>query len=118
MPTNILFLHKGDEWLRGSEIALLTLLRGLDRNRFRPFLITSNSQLAKASTESGISTLVRHMPEMMVDWPDLKLEVGSWALSVNFVRAFIKQNDIRAIYCNGASTCQIGYYAAKLTRIP
>ena len=118
MQTNVLFLHTGDDWLRGSEIALLTLLRGLDRDRFNPFLITSNLQLAKAAAEESVSTFVRSMPEIMVDWPDVKLRFGLWARATNFTRAFVRTNDIGLVYCNGASTCQIGYYAAKLNGIP
>ena len=33
MAINALFLHVGGNWIRGSENALLTLLRGLDKTR-------------------------------------------------------------------------------------
>lgn len=40
-PARILFLHPSDE-LYGADLALLNMLRGLDRHQFQPYVVISN----------------------------------------------------------------------------
>lgn len=118
MPIKILFLHSGDDWMRGSEIALLTLLRGIDRARIDPILLTSNAQLADAAAPYGIRTFVRPIPQIMIDLPTVKFPVALWYRTVRSLCALIRSHGIEMIYCNGGSTCQIGYYAGKFCKVP
>lgn len=63
-PARVLFLHPSDE-LYGSDLALLNLLRGLDRSRFSPLVVLANDVpydgvLSRELAASGIEC--RHLP--------------------------------------------------------
>jgi glycosyltransferase involved in cell wall biosynthesis len=63
-PARVLFLHPSDE-LYGSDLALLNLVRGLDRARFTPLVVLANDlpyqgALSREMEASGIE--VRHLP--------------------------------------------------------
>jgi glycosyltransferase involved in cell wall biosynthesis len=118
VAANVLFLHNSSNWIRGSENALLTLLRGVDREKINPFLLTGNCELAALAEANGIETLVHLMPEIMVDGAYVKLQFALWARTVETIVSWIKQRNVSLVYCNGGSTCQVGYYAAKKCGIP
>jgi len=119
LPVNVLFLHNGSEgWIRGSENALLTLLRNADRKRIAPSLLTSNSLLAEQAASCNVDAAVWRMPEVMIDGKYRQLQVGQWFKNVLTIRSHIKQKNIHLLYCNGGSTHQVGYYAGKLAGIP
>ena len=50
----ILFVHYGDDWLAGSEIALLELIGGLRKQGVSPFLWCNAPALEKAAADAGI----------------------------------------------------------------
>jgi L-malate glycosyltransferase len=116
-PLNVLFVHSGD-LMRGSEIALLTALRGLNRRRIVPFLFTSNRELAAAAEGDGVETAVHPMPEIMIDGAHVRLQFVLWMQTVRRLASLVARRNIQVLYCNGGSTCQVGYYAAKLRGVP
>jgi glycosyltransferase involved in cell wall biosynthesis len=118
MPVNVLFLHAGGNWMRGSENALLTLLRGINRGKIVPLLLTSNEELAALASDEGIETAIHAMPEIMMEDGQLRLPFGLWIHTMRRILSFIKQRDIQLLYSNGGSTCQVGYYPAKLRGVP
>ena len=113
---NVLFLHGGGNWIRGSENALLTLLRGIDRSMVEPFLFCSHQELAARAP--GIESTVAPLPEIMVDSDHRRLQFLGWMKTVLKLRSLVRQKQIDLIYCNGGSTLQVGYYVAKLCGIP
>lgn len=114
----VLFLHKGDHWIRGSENALLTLFRGLDRTKITPYLCSNNRPLVSLARAESIEAILSPMPEVMVDGNCTKLQVlGCWR-TVLTLSNFARQNGIHLFYCNGGSTCQLGYYAGKKSGRP
>jgi glycosyltransferase involved in cell wall biosynthesis len=115
---NVLFLHANGEWMRGSENALLSVLRGMDKNEFTPYLISGNPQLVERAREHGTQSSLHSMPEVMVDGTHFRLQFLSWARTVRRLASFIRTRNIQLVYCNGGSTSQVGYYAAKITRVP
>lgn len=117
MPVNVLFIHSGG-LMRGSEAALLTLLRGLKREEVLPFLFTSNEGLAQLAKASDVETAVHPMSEIMIDGSHIRLQFWRWAQTLQRMVSFITRNNIQLLYCNGGSTCQVGYYAGKMTSRP
>jgi len=115
---NVLFLHSGGEWLRGSENALLVALRGLRRAGIMPLLWSSNTELLAAAHREGIETIRSSMPEIMIDGKHVRLQFFSWVATIRRIWKLIGRRNIQLLYCNGGSTCQVGYYAAKLARVP
>jgi len=70
---NVLFLHSGGEWLRGSENALLVALRGVRRRASCPCCGSSNPELLAAVHREGIETIQGSMPEIMIDGEHVRL---------------------------------------------
>ena len=118
MTMNVLFLHSGGEWLRGSENALLVALRGVRRTGIMPLLWSSNPELLAAVHREGIETIQGSMPEIMIDGEHVRLQFFSWVATIRHLWKLIERRNIQLLYCNGGSTCQVGYYAAKLARVP
>src|SRR5829696_6059738 len=52
-PSTIVFAHKGENWIRGSERCLLDLVGRLDPERFRSVVLCDAPALADAATASG-----------------------------------------------------------------
>ena len=118
MAINVLFLHANGDWMRGSENALLAVLRSMDKNEFRPYLICGNPLLADLAKEQGIESSLHPMPEVMIDGSHFRLQFLSWARTVRRLASYIKTRNIQLVYCNGGSTSQVGYFAGKNGRIP
>jgi L-malate glycosyltransferase len=118
VAANVLFVHNGGNWIRGSENALLTLLRGLDRSRITPVLVCSSEPLAALARLSGIRAICCPIPQIMLDGSETRLQFWRWLKTVKLVSALAREAGIRLVYCNGGSACQLGYYVGKLSRLP
>jgi glycosyltransferase involved in cell wall biosynthesis len=118
VPIRVLFLHAGEDWVRGSETALLALLRGLDRREIAPLLLTSNRELARLASADGVETILHAMPRIMVDGIQIQVQLWLWSKTVARALSVIRGRRIDVVYCNGGSTCQVGLYAGKLGRVP
>jgi L-malate glycosyltransferase len=117
-PVKVLFLHTGGAWIRGSENALLMAMHGLNRSKVTPFLLCGNSVLAGLARHDSIESRVCRMPEIMIDGARLRLQLIRWAKALYDIVSFAKVRKIQVLYCNGGSTCQVGYYAGKILKIP
>lgn len=117
-PINVLFLHSGGGWIRGSENALLSLLSGLNRANIYPSLCTSNAHLAASASRLNVQVRSCALPDIMIDGCAVRLNFLHWAKALRNVTNIIRQSDIQLLYCNGGSTAQIGYYAGKFTGTP
>ena len=118
MPINVLFLHSGDNWIRGSEAALLTLLRGLDREKIVPFLLCDHAVLGDLAQKDGIGTIVYPIPQIMIDSDTVRLQFVHWVKTAYKVLSLVRKRDIRVLYCNGGRPSQVAYYVAKIAKIP
>ncbi|HLI34577.1 MAG TPA: glycosyltransferase [Terriglobia bacterium] len=118
MALNILFLHAGDDWIRGSEIALLTLFQRLSRERIRPFLICSHRTLGEIAQREGVSTEVYPIPQFILDRGCSQLPVAKWAAGLKKILSLVEKWNIQLLYSNGGSPCQLAYYAGKIRKLP
>lgn len=57
-PISLLFMHYGQNWIRGSEQCLLDLVRGLDRTRYTPTVACNAPALAHAVTALGAHAIL------------------------------------------------------------
>ena len=115
---NILFLHKGGFWNRGSEKVLLCLLNGLDREQFNPLLVCNHKLLAAEAEKLGVRTLVKDWPEVMIEDNYIRLQFIGVVKTIFWLKNLIRKESVEMLVCNGGLTTQTGYYAAKLTKIP
>jgi len=110
---DVLFLHYGDAWIRGSETCLLQLLQGLDRSRFRPLLACNQPLLRDACSALGIEAHVVEIPEIMIDGPQVHLELAAHRRARRQIERLVAGRRIRLVYCNSGRPGQLG---ARLAR--
>ena len=53
----VLYVHYGDNWIRGSEIVLLDLLKSAKENNYAPLLWCNSDDLAAKATDLGIEVI-------------------------------------------------------------
>lgn len=118
MPKKVLFLHRGGNQIRGTEEALLTLLRGLDRSRFEPVVFHSGPVMGAALEELGVEGHLREYPELMLTRGEQRLPLLRYARMLREMVAFGRAADVDAILCNGGLPCQLGVPAARWLGVP
>ncbi len=118
MAVKVLFLHSGDNWIRGSETALLNVLRNLDRQKVEPFLLCDHAILGDLARREGIETTVYRIPQIMFDGGHIRLQFAQWAAMLRKVLSIMSSRQIQLLYSNGGRPCQVAYYAGKMRKIP
>jgi glycosyltransferase involved in cell wall biosynthesis len=113
MSATVLFIHTAGNWIRGSENALLMALGGLDKDVIQPLLVCGNDALADTARARGIEAIVQDMPQLMLDGSSRQIQGVRWLRAVRAIRSLAQTRSVQLVYCNGGSSCQIGYYAAK-----
>lgn len=120
----VLFVHPSDE-LYGSDVVLLSLLAGLDRSRFTPYVVLANDLpyqgLLSAELEKlGIATF--HMPlavarRKYLTPTGLPQFYARQIQAQRMVAEFIQSHDIDVVYSNTLAVWA-GALAAKRTKRP
>lgn len=115
--TRILYVHYGENWLRGSEIVLLDLLKKAKEHQYSPVLWCNSEVLAKQATNLGIEVII-----------DNFVCIGYWTKPrwnfIQFLKLLIKAKKllkhykISLVHCNNGAPCQWMAPVCKLTGIP
>ena len=116
-PISVLFTHFGDEWIRGSEILLLDLLKALDPGKIRPVVWCNGADMAQACRNAGHTTYhdeFRHMFDYSSPKPSARHFLGL----VSKCRALCRQNDIRVLHANSLAPAQWLGPAGMAEQIP
>ncbi|MEZ8823847.1 glycosyltransferase [Vibrio amylolyticus] len=114
---NVLFVHYGDDWLRGSEQCLLDLITNIDRVRFTPFVLTNNPSLHEEVLSLGIHSELEEF-SILLGWKAPRFSVRSWFEQVKSAKAYIAKAEIDLIHVNSGAPCQWMYTVAKVTNTP
>ena len=113
-PTSIAFLHRGHDWIRGSEQCLLDLIARLDRSKFRPLLVCEQPTLARAAEERG-ATVVRL--DSADDWTVLRSRAKRPALRAQ-LRELFRAHDVRLVHANVSAVLPVVVPVARGARVP
>lgn len=116
-PAPILFVHWGDEGIRGSERVLLDLLANIDRSRFAPVLWCNAETMATAVRALDVATLVSRMP-ILLGWDAPRLDIGRYRGLVGEARRIIHEFGARVVHANSGAPNQWMVPAARNARIP
>lgn len=115
-PVCVLFVHHGDQWIRGSERFLLDHLRHLDRRRFRPVLWTNCGPLADEVAASGV-TVVRDRFTLFLDYQG----ASSPRETLRLIRKgvlMIRRHAVTVVHCNASPSAQWMVPAARWCGVP
>lgn len=116
-PAPILFVHYGEEWIRGSERCLLDLFKYLDRDRFRPVLWCNAETLAgearKLDVEVGVDRFT-----ILLGWHAPRYDLANYRRLVLGAQRLIRTHGIRLIHSNSAAPTQWMFMAARREGVP
>jgi L-malate glycosyltransferase len=114
----ILCVHTGGDALRGSEHALLEVLRRFKAAGRDVLLLCDRPAMLAAARSAGEQVRTIPSGELMFDWPDIKLNFLK-VISANVaVRRHIQSFRPDIVYCNGGRSCQSSLVAARMTGLP
>jgi hypothetical protein len=102
---NVLFVHYGEDWIAGSEIALLELLRGLTNKDINPFLWCNAPAMQKAAQASGIPVRRDDFAHYF-DYSSPPFSPTRYFGLVRKAVALISQTGAEAVHCNSAAPAQ------------
>jgi glycosyltransferase involved in cell wall biosynthesis len=120
--SEILFVHASAD-LYGADIALLQLICGLDRNRFRATVIVPyDGPLVARLRSAGIKVMVNtDLPILRRQYMNLRgllrLSISS-VRSVRWLMSFVRRRDIVVVQSNTLAVLISGGLAARLARRP
>ena len=101
----VLFMHFGEDWLRGSEVCLLNLMAHLPKP-FVPVLWCNQASLAQAAQERGINACYTSA-NMGLNWRNLQQAKQVFA-----------QHQIMLIHANSAAPVKLASVIARQAKLP
>ncbi|OLQ92200.1 glycosyltransferase [Vibrio ponticus] len=113
----ILFVHYGEDWIRGSERCLLDLITHLDKERFEAVVWTNNTMLIPHLEEAQVEYRIDNFP-LLAGWQKPKADISSWVKLVGKGKNLIQQLGIDLIHVNSAAPCQWMSLAARMCSCP
>jgi glycosyltransferase involved in cell wall biosynthesis len=102
---NVLFVHYGDDWIAGSEVALLELMRELVRKGITPFLWCNAPSMQRAAEESGIPVR-RDDFAYYFDYSSPRFSPAAYLRLVKKASALITATGADIVHCNSAAPAQ------------
>ncbi len=117
LPLPILFVHFGDQWIRGSETLLLDLLRHLDPAVIFPIVWCNGVELAEACRAAGYAT---HRSDFSFFFDDgsPRFNPKMYAGLVREGIALARRYTIRVLHANSAAPAQWLVPVARRLRLP
>jgi glycosyltransferase involved in cell wall biosynthesis len=115
-PKNVLFVHYGDDWIRGSEVCLINLVGSLSKERFSAVIWTNNHALHNKVSGRYIS----YLSPFVFMANELTPESGiiQWINLIKTTITIIKEHNISVIHVNSGAPCQWMLVASYLTGTP
>jgi len=116
VPT-ILFIHYGDDWIRGSERCLLDLMTHLDKTRFKALLWCNQPSMVAAAKALNIEVYSSDFP-ILFGWQAPRYHIMGFFELIKEALAIIKMHDIKLLHANSAAPCQWLSFAAQQSNVP
>lgn len=115
---DVLFLHFGAPWLRGSERCLLEAVARLDRTRFRAHVLCNQESMREAVVARGVEAERIDLPEILIDGSDRRLELRAYLQSTRRIVARARETGAAVLYANSGRAAQAAWLAARWLRRP
>ncbi len=113
----VLFVHYGDDWIRGSEQTLINLVSHLDKRRFHAVIWTNSPALHhRLKNQNAVSMLDKFT--LLFGWRRPKFSVTNWFRLIWKARRLIQEHQIDIIHVNSGAPVQWMLPVAKLCGVP
>jgi len=113
----ILYVHYGENWLRGSEIVLLDLLKSAKNSQYTPILWCNSEILAKQAANLGIEVILDNFV-CLGYWTTPKWNFLQFLKLLIKANVLLKQYYIALVHCNNGAPCQWLAPICKIKGIP
>jgi len=113
----ILYVHYGDNWIRGSEVVLLDLLKSAKDNNYVPVLWCNSNALAKEAMALGVDVIVDEFV-CLAYWTAPKWNFLQFFKVLLKAKNIIKEYEISLVHCNNGGPCQWMVPVCKFVGIP
>ncbi len=113
----ILYVHYGENWLRGSEIVLLGLLKSAKKNHYDPVLWCNSKVLADQAENLGIEVILDEFV-CIGYWTIPKWNFLKYSKLLGKAKKILSQYQISLVHCNNGAPCQWMVPICKLSNIP
>jgi glycosyltransferase involved in cell wall biosynthesis len=117
MTAPVLYVHWGEEGIRGSERVLLDLLKSIDRRRFTPILWCNAETMASAARALDVQTRVSPMP-ILLGWDAPRLDIAGYRALVAAGKAMIREFGVHLVHANSGAPNQWMVPATRSERVP
>lgn len=117
IKNNILFVHFGDNWIRGSERCLIDLVSHLDKRKFNPVVWCNQSVLAQEMRKIDVPVFVDEF-SVLFGWEDEKLNLKRYFFLKKRASELIKRWRINIVHSNSAAPNQWMVPVARKNQIP
>lgn len=113
----ILYVHYGDNCMRGSEVCLLNLMSNLNRQQFTPVLWTNNPLLHERASAQGITSTLGQFG-ILFGWKGQRASLTHFITQIRQGISIIRENKISLVHANSGAPCQWMWLAARICRVP
>ncbi|WDE02995.1 glycosyltransferase family 4 protein [Thalassomonas viridans] len=113
----VLFVHYGDEWIRGSEQCLLDLLMFLDRDKFYPVVWCNSRHMYQAVSALKIEVICEPFP-LLLGWKAPFFDIRGFTRLLKRGKALVDHYNIRLIHSNSGAPCQWLNFVARSRKLP
>ncbi|HDM8197663.1 TPA: glycosyltransferase [Vibrio harveyi] len=116
-PKRILYVHYGDNWIRGSEVVLLDLITNIDHDQYQPIVWSNCEPLIEKCQSLGIEA--EHSNFSLVGgWNTPRWDISGWNDLIKQGTALIEKHNIDLVHVNSGGPCQWMCLAARMNHIP
>ncbi|MGF1769694.1 glycosyltransferase [Enterovibrio makurazakiensis] len=116
-PQKVLFVHYGDDWIRGSERCLIDLLTHLDKTKFEPVLWCNSEVLANEIRQLAIPVYVSNFT-LLLGERSPKWDVIGYSKLVNTGLNIVDKHDITLIHSNSGAPSQWLNLVSRARKLP
>lgn len=116
-PKSILYVHYGDNWIRGSEIVLLDLLNMAIENHYQPILWCNSEMLAEQAKKLGVEVIVDDFI-CLGYWTNPRWRFFQFFRQIFKATRLIKKFNVSLVHCNNGAPCQWLAIACKWVKTP
>jgi glycosyltransferase involved in cell wall biosynthesis len=116
-PITILFVHYGDDWIRGSEGCLLNLMRHLAPLRYRAVLWCNSPVLAAAAQALNVDVECEAFP-LLFGWQRPRWDLCGYFRLVRRGKQLVQRHSIDLIHANSGAPMQWLNWVARACHRP
>ncbi|MDD1783945.1 glycosyltransferase family 4 protein [Enterovibrio sp. ZSDZ35] len=117
LSKNVLFVHYGDNWIRGSERCLIDLLKHINKELFNPVLWCNSDVLAQEVRKLGIDVYVDDFP-LLFGERHPRFDFKGYRDLIREGQRIVDTHNIELIHSNSGAPSQWMNWVARSRKLP